>query len=190
MPYLSSVPADAGLLQIFQAYPDPVEPLLDLHERLMRAPSPLTPGERELIAAYVSGLNDCDYCHGVHAATAAAFGIAPEILTAALSDLDSAPVSARMKPLLRYLAKLTRTPAKVTERDARAVLEAGWDDRALHDAVLVCALFNFMNRMVDGLGIAARPDYVQMSGDRLHDIGYAGLAALVAGDRGVIPSES
>ncbi len=183
MPYLSSLPADAGLLQVFRVYPDPAEPLLALHEQVMRAPSPLTAAERELIAAFVSGLNDCDYCHGVHSATAAAFGVPPDVLTAAIADLDSAPVGDRMKALLRYLAKLTRTPAKVTARDAGAVFAAGWDDRALHDAVLVCGLFNLMNRMVNGLGIAARPDYLQMSGDRLHDIGYAGLATLLTEDR-------
>ena len=47
----------------------------------------------------------------------------------------------------------------------------------------MCGLFNLMNRMVNGLGIQARPDYVQMSGDHLHDIGYAGLATLLAEDR-------
>jgi uncharacterized peroxidase-related enzyme len=180
MPYLSSLPADAGLLQVFRTYPDPAEPLLALHEQVMRAPSPLTAAEREMIAAYVSGLNDCDYCHGSHSATAAAFGVPPEILTAAVADLDSAPVDDRMKALLRYLAKLTRTPARITERDAQEVFAAGWDDRALHDAVLVCGLFNCMNRIVNGLGIQAGPDYLRMSGQRLHDIGYAGLATLLA----------
>jgi uncharacterized peroxidase-related enzyme len=180
MTYLSSLPPDAGLLQIFQAYPDTARPLLELHEEVMRrSSSSLTAAERELIAAYVSGLNDCDYCHGVHSATAVAFGVPPELLTAALADLDSAPVSARMKAMLGYLAKLTRTPAQVTRPDAEAVFAAGWDERALHDAVLVCGLFNFMNRMVDGLGIQAHPDYVQMSGERLHDIGYTGLATLI-----------
>lgn len=180
MSYLNTLSADAGLLQVMRAYPDTAKPLLALHEQVMRAPSPLTVAERELIAAYVSGLNDCEYCRGVHSATAAAFGVPPDVLAAAMADLDSAPVSTRMKSMLRYLAKLTRTPAKVTERDAQEVFEAGWDERALHDAVLVCGLFSLMNRMVNGLGIQASPGYVQMSGDRLHDVGYAGLAALLA----------
>lgn len=180
MPYLSSVPADAGLLQVFQAYPGPAQLLLALHEQVMRAHSPLSVADREFIAAYVSGLNDCEYCHGVHSATAAAFGVPQETLTAAIAGPDSAPVSSRMKIMLRYLAKLTRTPAKITGQDAQAVFAAGWDDRALHDAVLVCGLFNLMNRMVNGLGIQASPDYVQMSGDRLHELGYAGLATLLA----------
>jgi uncharacterized peroxidase-related enzyme len=180
MTYLKSLPPDAGLLQVMRAYPGPARPLLALHEEVMRAPSSLTAAERELIAAYVSGLNDCDYCHGVHSATAAAFGVPEQILLAAVTDLDSAPLEARMKVMLGYLAKLTKTPAKVTGQDAQAVFAAGWDERGLHDAILVCGLFNCMNRIVNGLGIQAGPAYLQMSGARLHDIGYAGLAALLA----------
>jgi len=63
------------LLQVFRAYPDTARPLLDYHELVMRGPSPFTVAERELIAAYVSGVNECGYCHGVHTATAEAFGI-------------------------------------------------------------------------------------------------------------------
>jgi hypothetical protein len=64
-----------------------------------------------------------------------------------------------MKPLLRYVGKLTLTPSRMIPADAEAVFQAGWDERALHDAVSVCALFNLMNRLVDGLGIQAGEDY-------------------------------
>src|SRR5690349_7984961 len=75
MTYLPSVPDDAVLLDVFRAYPEIYRPLLDYHQALLRGPSPLSIAERELIAAYVSGLNACRYCHGVHQATAQAFGI-------------------------------------------------------------------------------------------------------------------
>jgi uncharacterized peroxidase-related enzyme len=178
MTYLKQVPPGEGLLPVLQANPDFARPLLELHETIMRGSSPFTPAEREFIAAYVSGLNDCGYCHGVHAATAAAFGVPAGLLAAAITDLDSAPVDDRLRPVLRYVTKLTRTPAQLTERDAEDVLGAGWDDRALRDAVLVCALFNCMNRIVDGLGVSAGPDYLTMSGVRLHDLGYAGLSRI------------
>lgn len=179
MSYLKSLPAETTLLQVFQAYPEPARLLLEFHEVLMRRPSPFSPGERELIAAYVSGLNDCDYCHGVHTVTAEAFGLPEGVLTAALKDLDTAPVDERLKPVLAYVGKLTRTPARMTDADAEAVFAAGWDEKALHDAVGVCALFNFMNRMVEGLGIRADSAYAQISGVRLRDRGYAGLATLL-----------
>jgi alkylhydroperoxidase family enzyme len=81
--------------------------------------------------------------------------------------------------VLRYVGKLTATPAKLTQADADAVFAAGWDEQALYDAVLVCALFNFMNRMVDGLGVKADESYFATSGNRLRELGYAGLATLL-----------
>src|SRR5438105_3645379 len=100
MSYLKSLPAETTLLQVFQANPEPARHLLAFHEVLLRGDSPFTPGERELIAAYVSGINECGYCHGIHTVTAEAFGVAPGVLIAALADLDTAPVEDRMKPVL------------------------------------------------------------------------------------------
>lgn len=179
MTYLPSLPGNATLLDVFRAYPDTARPLLDYHQALLRGPSPLTVAERELIAAYVSGLNACGYCHGIHTAVAEAFGITEGTLTGLLDDLDTAPLDERLRPLLRYVGKLTRTPDRMTRADAQAVLDVGWDERALHDAVAVCALFNFMNRFVDGLGITAGPDYTAVSSRRLTDIAYAGLKELL-----------
>ena len=179
MSYLKSLPNDTALLQIFEAQPGIARVLLPMHEQVMRAPSPFTPGERELIAAYVSGLNACTYCNSIHTVTAREFGVPEELLAAALKDLETAPVDERMRPVLRYVGKLTRTPAAVREADARAVYDAGWDEQALHDAVLVCALFNFMNRMVDGLGVHVAPEYAEISGRRLHEGGYLGLLHLL-----------
>ncbi|MFE0023760.1 carboxymuconolactone decarboxylase family protein [Amycolatopsis sp. NPDC059021] len=159
MSYLPSLPEDAVLMDVFRAYPAGVAPLADYHRILLRGPSVFSLAERELIAAYVSGLNDCAYCHGVHGATAEAFGLPEGRLTALLTDLDTAPVEQRWKVLLRYLRTLTLAPSRLTKVDAEAVLAEGWDEKALHDAVSVCALFNFMNRFVAGLGITANEAY-------------------------------
>jgi uncharacterized peroxidase-related enzyme len=175
MVYLRSLPDQAVLRDVFAAFPHTSRPLLDYHQTLLRGPSPLTVAERELIAAYVSGLNACGYCHGVHTATAQAFGVDEGLVGALLDDVDGAPVDERMKPVLAYVGKLTRTPSRMTPADAEAVYAAGWDERALHDAVSVCALFNFMNRLVDGLGIQAGERYFQEAAERLASQGYAGL---------------
>jgi uncharacterized peroxidase-related enzyme len=179
MTYLSSLPDDAVLLDVFRAFPETSRPLLDYHELVMRGPSPLTVAERELIAAYVSGVNSCAYCHGVHTATAEACGVPAGVAPAAVDDLATAPVDDRMRAILGYVGTLTRTPGNLTRADAEKVFAAGWDDRALHDAVLVCALFNFMNRMVNGIGIRSDETYFATSGNRLKDMGYAGLANLL-----------
>jgi uncharacterized peroxidase-related enzyme len=179
MPYLSSLPENGVLMDVFRTFPETSRPLLDYHELVMRGPSPLTVAERELIAAYVSGVNECGYCHGVHTAAAEACGVPVGLPPAAVRDLEAAPVDDRMRAILRYVGKLTSSPGALSQADADAVFAAGWDEQALHDAVIVCALFNFMNRMVNGLGIKADAAYFATSGTRLKDIGYAGLNDLL-----------
>lgn len=179
MTYLPSLPADGVLLDLFRRYPETSKPLLDYHELVMRGPSPLTVAERELIAGYVSGLNRCGYCHGIHTAAAEACGVPSGAIPAAVADVESAAVPDRLRPLLRYTGKLTSSPASVTRADADAVYAAGWDEQALHHAILVCALFNFMNRLVEGTGIRGDESYFQLSGTRLVELGYAGLAGLL-----------
>lgn len=179
MAFLKLLPADAGLLRVFQAFPATARPLIDYHEALMRGDSPFTTGERELIAAYVSGLNACQYCHGVHTETAVALGIGPQLMTELLDNPNTARIDDRLRPVLAFVRKLTLNPSKIVQADADAVFAAGWDDRALYDAVSVCALFNFMNRLVNGLGIEAAEAYRKFAAQRLAEGGYAQLIGLI-----------
>ena len=153
MPLLRSLPEKATLAHLRSTYADLLEKLHPYGHRLMRGPSPLTPGQRELIAAFVSGVNRCRYCHGAHSPVARAFGVAETVLAASLDNVDMAPINARLKSILRYVRKLTETPSRMTAADADAVYEAGWNDEALLHAVAVCAYFNNINRLVDGAGI-------------------------------------
>jgi uncharacterized peroxidase-related enzyme len=153
MAFLTALPADATVMDVLRTFPEPAGPLIDYHEAVLRGPSELTAGERELIAAFVSGLNSCGYCRGVHEEVAARFGIEHGVLAALLEDLTTAPVRDALKPIFAYVRKLTETPSRMTPADAEAVLAAGWKERTLYDAVSVCALFNLMNRLVEGLGV-------------------------------------
>ena len=114
----------------------------------------------------------------MHTVTAEEFGIAEHVLTGLVEDVDTADVEERLKPLLHYAAKVTTRPSMVSPTDAQQVLDAGWDEQALHDAVAVCALFNMMNRYVDGLGVTATAEYHRLSGERLRS-GYAALKELL-----------
>ena len=134
MSWLKSLPSNSRLFEVFQAFPETARPLIEYHEALMRGPSPFTVGERELIAAYVSGLNSCGFCHSIHAQTAAAFGIDIQLLHALLTDHESVPVSASLRPVLSFVKKLTLFPGRMIPADAETVFATGWDDRALHDA--------------------------------------------------------
>lgn len=157
MPVFPSIEGEPGLDKVFRRFPHTVMPLLEYHDRLLRDPSPLTVAERELIAAYVSGINSCTYCHGAHVVAARAFGVDPDLFDGLMADLEESRVDGKLKPVLAYVGKLTRTPSMMTEADADRVYAAGWDEQALFDAVSVCALFNFMNRIVEGSGIKANP---------------------------------
>jgi len=179
VPFLKSLPDDAVVIDVFKTFPDIALPLIEFHEALMRGPSTFSPGERELIAAFVSGLNTCTYCQGVHQATACEFGIKKNLLTDLLKSVDRSDVEKKMKPVLNYVRKLTLSPSIMTQADANAVFAAGWNEQALRDAVLVCGLFNLMNRLIEGLGIQADTDYFQQASKRISQHGYAGLAKLL-----------
>ncbi|MBW1844523.1 MAG: peroxidase-related enzyme [Deltaproteobacteria bacterium] len=153
MALFPSLPENPHLADVFRAFPERVKPLLAYHDALLRGESPLTVAERELIAAFVSGLNACDFCFGAHKLYARAFGIDESVIDALTADLETADVEPQLKPILRYIAKLKDLPPKLTTADAQAVYDAGWSERALFDAIEVAALFNFMNRIIEGTGV-------------------------------------
>lgn len=179
MPYMPSLPEGASQRDLFVRYPEAARPLARFTEVLMRGPSPLTVAQRELIAAYTSGVNGCSYCVGVHRETAKAFGVDGDTLEALLDDLDAAPVDEELKPILRFARKLTERPSKVTRADADAIFEAGWGDDAFHHAVSIVALFNYYNRILDGHGIELDERYYRKAGEALHDGGYAAIADML-----------
>lgn len=172
MPLLRSLSEDATLLDLRQMYADLLEKLRPYGHRLMRGRSPLTPGERELIAAYVSGVNSCRYCYGAHSRVAQAFGTDANVLLSLLDNLEVSPVDPRLRPVLRYVRKLTQTPSRMTPDDAKAVYDAGWSDEALLHAVAICAYFNNMNRLVEGCGIIGSPEGYDLAAKQLFEDGY------------------
>lgn len=153
MTLIKSLPDNPHLSDVFKKYPKNVLPLLEFHDLLLRGESPFTIAERELIAAYVSGLNSCNFCFGAHTRISKEFGIEEELILSILDDINSSEIDNKFKPILLYVKKLTLTPNKISPADVEAVSNAGWSDRAIHDAVSVCALFNFMNRFVEGMGV-------------------------------------
>jgi len=141
-------------------------------DMVLRGPSPFSVGDREMMAAYVSGLNDCQHCHGIHAATAERFGIHPDIFQALLEDIDTAPIKEELKPIFHYIQKLTVTPSKMVEADAQKVYAAGWSEQALYDAVCICSIFNFYNRLVEGHGLKGNQKIFEMGSGHLSKRGY------------------
>lgn len=179
MSYLPSLGAGASVPDLYKRFPRGAKALTRHHEAVMVADSALSRAERELIAAFVSGLNGCDYCYGVHSKVTEELGTDEGLAAKLVADLDSAPVDENWKALLRYVARVTLDQASLKEADARAVLAAGWSERAFHDAMMVTAAFNYMNRIVEGMGIEGDEDYFAMAGKRIAESGYASLLPLI-----------
>ncbi len=176
MPFFDSLPEDAGPGDVFAAHPEIYGPWSACSQALMNGPSPLTPGERELIAAYVAGVAGCRYALVAHSAAAHAWDIPEGLVDALLADLPTAPVEDRFRPLLAYARKLTLTPATVVREDADAVFAAGWDEKALHDAIAVTARMNFMCRLVQGYGFAPMsPEAAATNARARKELGYRDL---------------
>ena len=119
----------------------------------MRGPSAWSVGDRELMAAFVSTVNECAFCIGAHTATAAGAYQDQAKVAAVLSDLDTAPIEEPLRATLRLLGKLTRDGA-VTADDIRAVLAAGATRQQVEDALAVCCSFNTTNRLADAFGFS------------------------------------
>lgn len=154
MTRFASLPDKPILGDVFKRFPEGARPLLEYHDVLLRGPSPLSVSQREMLAAYVSSLNACQYCTGAHRVIAEVHGVNPELLEHLVLGTAGAEVDPKMAPLLNYVRKLTLTPSRIVDADAEAVFAAGWDEQALFHAISVCALFNFMNRIVEGCGVA------------------------------------
>ncbi|MAL08242.1 MAG: peroxidase [Maricaulis sp.] len=164
MPRYPSLETGDHLEALLRRFPRGVKPLLELHDAIMREASDLDVATRELIAAYVSGLNACAFCYGAHKTMAHAFGVDPGLVeTLVQSGPEAAGVDARLIPLLAYVRQITLDPSKSTDAQAEAVYAAGWSEDALYDAVATAALYAYMNRILDGAGIAPKPVFANPS---------------------------
>jgi uncharacterized peroxidase-related enzyme len=172
-----------GITGPMQYRPATARPLNELAEVLLRAPHSMPPGERELIAAYVSGLNNCTFCCTSHSAFAAAqLDEGMTLVDQVRADLDGAPVSPKLRALLRIAGAVQAGGRNVTPAMVRAAREEGATDLEIHDTVLIAAAFCMYNRYVDGLGTLAPDDpqaYAE-SARRIVEFGYTRTAATPA----------
>jgi uncharacterized peroxidase-related enzyme len=155
--------------------PETAKPLNELAEILLHGPSTLTPGERELIAAYVSSQNDCFFWHRIHGAVAAYhLGGNEKLVEDVKRDAGTAAVSDKLKALLAIADKVRRDGKAVHSDDIERARREGATDLEIHDVVLMAAAFSMYNRYVDGLATWAPEDPAayRESGARLAREGY------------------
>lgn len=119
-----------------------------LTHEAMRGPSSWSVGDRELMAAYVSKLNECPFCVGAHTATAARAYQDRDRVDAVLADLDSAPIEPGLRTTLAMLGKLT-SEGTLSADDVRAVLDTGVSAEQVEDALAVGFVFDTTDRLAN-----------------------------------------
>ncbi|MFP5079010.1 carboxymuconolactone decarboxylase family protein [Pedobacter sp. JCM 36344] len=177
MPFIEledHLPGITGLLE----YSKPsAQPIRDLTQFLLRGPSSLSQTDRELIATIVSHGNECTFCTTAHTAAADLLAGENETAKKIKENIDTAPVSDKMKALLHIALKTRESGKSVTREAIDAAKQAGATDIEIHDTVLIAALFCLYNRYVDGLGttLPSDPNYYNVLADRLVNHGYTRL---------------
>jgi uncharacterized peroxidase-related enzyme len=148
-----------GIRSLVLFRPETGKPLYELAQVLLRGPSPLTEAERELIAAFVSHLNDCMFCRNSHAAASRFLYEGKEaIVDDVLKNMQRSKVSDKLKALLHIASRVTVQGKEVKPVDIILAKTLGADDREIHDTVLIAAAFSMFNRYVDGLATLTPTD--------------------------------
>jgi uncharacterized peroxidase-related enzyme len=152
MPHIQLPEELPGIRAAMAFRPETAKPLNDLVEVLLRGPNSLSPGERELIATYVSSENDCYYCQTIHGAIAAASLNDDEALVKKVKhDFQNAAISDKLKALLVIAGQVQKGGKHVTAEAVAHARDLGATDLEIHDTVLIAAAFCMFNRYVDGL---------------------------------------
>jgi uncharacterized peroxidase-related enzyme len=152
MPHIKLDEKLPGIRGLFAFRPETAMPMSELAEVLLHTPGPLSMGERELIATYVSSQNDCFYCESAHGAIAAIhLGGNEDLIRQVKQNFERAEISEKLKALLAIAGKVQQGGKNVTTKDVERARQLGASDLEIHDTVLIAAVFCMCNRYVDGL---------------------------------------
>ncbi|MCE7864960.1 MAG: carboxymuconolactone decarboxylase [Bacteroidetes bacterium CHB5] len=164
-----------GIRSLVMFRPETGKHLYELAQVLLRNESPLTPAERELIATHVSNRNECSFCMNSHAAAARElFADEGEVVDCVIHNVNTAPLSQKMKALLNIAGKVQINGREVKPEDIAEARKHGAVDRDIHDTVLIAAAFSMYNRYVDGLATLTPTDQKEYEamGKRMSSLGY------------------
>ena len=179
MPHIELPEGLHGIRAAMAYRPETAKPLNEIVQVLLHDPNSLLPGERELIATYVSHLNDCYYCQTIHGAIAAAsLNGDEELVRRVKADFQHADISEKLKALLIIAAKVQKGGKHVTADDVAHARDLGATDREIHDTVLIAAAFCMYNRYVDGLATTQPHDEAlyRERGKQVAAIGYVAVS--------------
>ncbi|CAG5070653.1 hypothetical protein DYBT9623_03198 [Dyadobacter sp. CECT 9623] len=171
IPLPGHLPGITGLLEYSK---DTAHPIRVLTQFLLRGKNSLAEGERELIATVVSHYNECKFCTAAHTAIADLLLGETETCELVKKDIDTAPISEKMKALLKIAVMVQVSGQAVTPEAINVAKQSGATDIEIHDTVLIAALFCLYNRYVDGMATVAPtdPQFYLGLGQRLKENGY------------------
>ncbi|PTX21059.1 putative peroxidase-related enzyme [Pontibacter mucosus] len=165
MTYINTGIKQPGIVELLFYKNNTGNALSNLANALLIEKSPLSSGERELIASYVSYLNECEFCHLSHSAAANAhLGDNGKTVSCIIENIETANISEKLKQLLKIAGKVQKSGKLVTSEDIEVAKLNGAIDEEIHDTVLIAAAFCMFNRYVDGLGTipATKEEYPEM----------------------------
>lgn len=142
----------SNIMRIHSLNPQAMMAHIELYQCLLFGRSGLRRAEREALATVVSVTNDCAYCTRHHAEALKAYWKDQQRVDRLIDDYQSVE-DERLRAMLGFGAKLTRTPAAVSEDDVQALRDAGFSDADILDITLITSYFNFVNRIAEGLGV-------------------------------------
>jgi uncharacterized peroxidase-related enzyme len=177
MPYIPLEEHLPGITGLLEYRKDTAAPIRELTQVLLRGPSSLTEGERELIATVVSSRNQCRFCTAAHTAAANVLLGETDTTEKVKQNILTAPVTSKMKALLSIAAQVQQGGKLVSADHIQKAKNEGATDLEIHDTVLIAALFCLYNRYVDGLATVAptNAEFYNNLGNRLKDHGYERL---------------
>lgn len=142
-----------GIWNLLAFRPRIADSLVRLSQEIMHEDAPISVALRELIAAYTSSLNRCEFCMKAHAAVAADLYNDEALVWSIIRDLEGAALPEQDKAMLRFVRKITLESGSIDETDIATLHTSGWDDTAIFYGIASCALFNFYNRFVSANGV-------------------------------------
>ncbi|MFA0811525.1 carboxymuconolactone decarboxylase family protein [Microbulbifer epialgicus] len=143
---------EASPQEIFGHLHDSGPSILRTFESAMRGPSELSPGERELIAVFISSINRCRYCYLSHAEVARAYGEADDLIEAALSGVIS-QFPKKLQVIFSLAKKVTLNAHSISRNDIESFVVGGWKEQTALDVIFVVSCFSLINCLVSAAGI-------------------------------------
>lgn len=142
--------------------PETITAHMDMYMSIMFSQSPLSRAQREMMAVVVSAANDCEYCQQHHGQALNHYWKDRDRVEQLRHDYKKVALNNVDARLCQLAQLLTKHPESINEeKHLQPLKNTGFSDRAILDAVLVISYFNFVNRMVMGLGVETNEDEVQ-----------------------------